>query len=378
MTRKDFLQLIKLGIAGMAMNRIGINNSFAESVNNKQFKNWLWMHPWRGISDDEYKLRFEKIKSAGFDAIIPNVYAGHRTLYKSDHLPVSDELLEQFLPIAKSCGLEVHAWIWSMICNNGDIIEEHPDWFVVNRNGESAIDHPAYVGYYRFMCPNHPGVREFVAETVSELSEYPELDGIHLDYIRYPDVILPEKLQGKYDIVQDKEYAAYDYCYCSRCRTKFKEKTGIDILDTENPELNSEWRQFRYDSVTSMVNGHLIPPAKKSDKNVTAAVFPNWSNVRQEWPKWKVDAVFPMLYHGYYNEDIEWIKSKIMEGKQALNPEVKLYSGLFVDFFTPEELVDALDQSLSAGSDGIALFAYHSLDEEHWLKIKDWADQNLK
>ena len=69
------------------------------------------------------------------------------------------------------------------------------------------------------------------------------------------------------------------------------------------------------------------------------------------------------------------ITTKILNGlNQALNPEVKLYSGLFVDFFTPEELVDALDQSLSAGSDGIALFAYHSLEEEYWPKLQIWAD----
>ncbi len=266
MTRKEFIKLLNLGFYGMAFAKLDIDNIYALNSNKKKIKNWLWLHPWQNISDDEYKRRLEKIKLCGIDAIIPNIYGSWRALYQSQHLPASDPLLEKLLPIAKSSGLEVHAWMWTMICNVEKVLNQHPDWFAINRNGISTKENPAYVNYYRFMCPNHPEVKEFILKTVNELSAITELDGIHLDYIRYPDVILAEKLQEKYGIVQDKEYAEYDYCYCNRCTSKFKTQTGIDIKESIAPDMNKKWLQFRYDSITDLVNDTLIPPAKKEEK----------------------------------------------------------------------------------------------------------------
>ena len=189
------------------------------------------------------------------------------------------------------------------------------------------------------MCPNNPGVQEFVSKTVSELSQISELNGIHLDYIRFPDVILAKNLQLKYSIVQDKEYPEYDYCYCHYCRNEFKELTGGDILRSNN-------------------------------KYISAAVFPNWENVRQQWFKWDVDAVFPMLYHEYYDEDIEWIIDNILIGKKLLKNKTKLYSGLLVDMFDLEDLKTAIIKSINSNADGVSFFTYHSL-EEYSKEISD-------
>jgi len=371
MNRKEFLKIISFGTPLLALGSWKVSDAFAERGQDRKNKNWLWLHPWRDLSDDEYKKRFDEIKSAGIDAVLPNLLNGWEASYKSRHLHVGDALLEKLLPIAKSAGLEVHAWMWSMICNQKKILENHPDWFAVNRNGQNTIEKPAYVNYYRFMCPNHPAVQEFVSTTVSELSEYSELDGIHLDYIRYPDVILAEKFQKKYGIVQDKEYPEYDYCYCDICCSKFKSETGIDIKKADDPGSNNAWNQFRYDSITSLVNTRLVPVAKKSDKYISAAVFPNWMHVRQQWSKWDVDAVFPMLYHGYYSRDIDWVENNIIAGKNSIHSKTKLYSGLFTGFFSPEELNKAIERSINAGADGVSLFAYHTMKETHWDKLPE-------
>jgi len=373
--REKFLKLVGLSISGLALNKINLNVLQAET--DKKNKNWLWMHLWHNASDEEYKRRLDKVKRAGFDAIIPNVYAGRKAKYQSKHLPVSKPLLEKVLPIAASMDLEVHAWIWSMICNNPDIIRNHQDWFAVNRNGKSTIEKPAYVGYYRFMCPNNPGVRDFVAQTVRELSAYPELKGIHLDYIRFPDVILAKNLQKKYNLQQDREFPEFDYCYCENCRAKFKSATGREIMDTAIPDQNQDWRKFRFESITDLVNSRLIPEAKKTGKFISAAVFPNWEHVRQNWFSWNLDAAFPMLYHKYYDQDEQWIMDKIIRFRKTLDPDIGLYSGLFVDFFKSHELKSVMQNSTQWGADGVSLFAYHSLEDEHWeILLREKSDQN--
>lgn len=334
----------------------------------RKSKNWVWLTPNIDTTDDEWKKRFEKLKTAGFDAIIPEIYNGRWAYFGSDRLPVRGELLERLIPIAKSSGLEIHAWMWTMPCLIEDIQKNHPDWYNVNRLGESSVDKPAYVNYYKFLCPAKNEVHEFIQGTVTELSQY-DIDGIHLDYVRFPDVILAKGLWSKYNLVQDKEYPQFDYCYCQTCREKFKEQTGIDPLEIKEPSADQAWLQFRYDLVTTLVNDKLIPIGHKRGKVMSAAVFPNWKNVRQEWRAWKLDAALPMLYNRFYLKDAEWIKRQCEEGVKSLQYPTKLYSGLMVD--EPEKLKEYVIKSFAGGADGISIFSLRSLQEEHLLMLTD-------
>ena len=124
--------------------------------------------------------------------------------YDTDRFHVKEDILGKVIPICKSLDLEIHTWMWTMPCNNPAILKKHPDWYAVNGKGEPANTHPAYVDYYKFLCPKHPEVREFIQANVHSLASIGEIDGVHLDYVRLPDAILPEALQPKYNIVQTK------------------------------------------------------------------------------------------------------------------------------------------------------------------------------
>ena len=328
--------------------------------------NWLWLRPSLKLSDDEWKSNFDKIRKAGFEAILPQVYASRDTLFDHPVLPVKERWLERMIPLAHAAGLQVHAWMWTMPLNEESMIEKHPDWFSHNRLGQPAHTHPAYVDYYKFMCPCHPEVAEFVAGNVEALGKIEDLDGIHLDYVRQPDVILAEALQPKYNIVQDQEYPEYDYPYSENCRNQFKEKHGIDPLELEDPVSHAEWRQFRYDAVSNIVNNHCVPMAKKYGKTITAAVFPNWESVRQQWHKWDLDAFLPMLYHGFYNANVSWIGEEVQKALHRLNNSKPVYSGLFLSHLSPEDLSLAIKASKDAGAKGISAFAFGSISDNHW------------
>jgi len=332
--------------------------------------NWTWFNPDFNKPLPEWQQLFETWRAAGIDAIIPNVFNAHRAHYASTHFPVSQPWLDQILPLAKAADLQVHGWMWAMPCNIEGVLEQHPEWYVVNRKGESAHAKPAYVPYYKFLCPNQPGVAEHVQTVVTELAQYELLDGVHLDYIRFPDVILPDKLQPKYHIVQDREYPEFDYCYCDVCRSKFEAQTGIDPLKLENPAEHAAWIQFRRDSITQLVNGFLIPAARKYGKKVTAAVFPNWQNVRQEWSKWQLDAALPMLYHNFYDGTFDWLRRETARGVQSLPPEIPLYSGIFIPALKPAELVQAIEVSREAGAQGVSMFEAFSMTDAHWKSLR--------
>jgi uncharacterized lipoprotein YddW (UPF0748 family) len=373
MNRRELIKALGLGSAAVISGSIGKNNMAYGKDSSTKLKNWVWIGVDTETTSDEWKKYFAGIKEAGIDAILPEIFNSHFAFYGSKHLPVKDEWLERILPIAKSEGLEVHAWMWSMICNIEEIYTSHPEWYMVNGKGESCLNKPAYVGHYRFLCPSRIEPLEFIARRVEELSQYDQLDGVHLDFIRYPDVILAQSLQPKYGIVQDREYPEYDYCYCDVCRKTFKEQTGLDPMELKDPTANVEWRQYRYDTISNFVNNKLIPIARSNKKEITAAVFPpqQWLLVRQQWPNWNLDAVLPMLYHSFYYEGIEWIKEQTEKGIYSLRKSEPLYSGLFVSAFSPAGLSKAVEAAIAGGAKGVVLFEFHSMTDAHWKSFHD-------
>ena len=368
MNRRDLLKTLGLASAAVLSGQLGKTSVLFAEEKNKKLKNWAWISPNAQNSDDDWKALFGKMCKSGIHAILPEVFNSRFALYDSKFLPVKDKWLERILPIAKSEGLEVHAWIWTMICNIEEIYTSHPDWYMVNGKGESCLVNPAYVEWYRFLCPSRTEPMDFIARRVEELAQIDQLDGIHLDYIRYPDVIIAPSLQPKYGITQDREYPQYDFCYCDVCRKTFKDKTGIDPFELKDPTANVEWRQYRYDTISNLVNNKLIPIARRHKKEITAAVFPpfNWILERQQWPNWNLDAVLPMIYNSFYYEGIEWIKEQTEKGKYSLRKSEPLYSGLSISSYSPEGLQAAVEAALAGGADGLALFTGNGMSDAQW------------
>ena len=183
----------------------------------------------------------------------------------------------------------------------------------------------------------------------------------------------------------DREYPQFDYCYCDLCTTDFQEKTGIDIKAAEDPAVVEEWKQYRYDLITSIVN-RLAEMVHAKGKQINAAVFPGPNSVakkivRQEWDKWNLDAFFPMNYNDFYLEDTQWIGDVTKEAVTSLNDSKPVYSGLFIcpdpakklaepdpenHGLLPSELEDAIRQSMINGGAGICLFTPNRMTDEHW------------
>lgn len=375
MQRRDFTKSVLAASGSLALSTlpfVSCKNQDRPLATKTLPDNWIWVRPNLEWQDDVWKSKFDQLKDVGIDAILPQVWNSHNTLFDHPYLPVKERWLERIIPLAHAAGLEVHAWMWSMPLNVPEMIEKHPDWFSVNRNGDPAHTHPAYVGYYKFLCPCHPEVQEYVASNVEALSKIEDLDGVHLDYIRQPDVILAEGLQPKYDIVQDKEYAEYDYPYSDYCRNAFKKEHGIDPMDLgDDAPAHDAWRQFRYDAVSKVVNGHCVPMARKYDKKITAAVFPNWENVRQQWQTWDLDAFLPMLYHKFYNEDLQWIGTHVDKNRKLVHQGKPIYAGLFLPHLEAKELKSAYAISKKNGAQGISLFAMNNFTDEFLKEMKN-------
>jgi uncharacterized lipoprotein YddW (UPF0748 family) len=368
MDRREFLHLTAASMAVLPFRQIGGSR-----------KHYLWLRPDLKRPTDDWKRQFDRWRAAGIAGIIPEVYNGRNTLFRSTRLPVRAEWLEQAIPMARAAGLEVHAWMWCMPCNIPEIIQKHPDWYNVNALAESAATKPAYVDYYKFLDPAHPEVREFVRDTVRELARVEGLTGIHLDYIRHPDAILPSGLWAKYGITQHRVHPPYDYGYTELSRKAFTAKHGVDPLELKDPETSREWLQYRLDSVVDLVNDYLAPAARAGRKQISAAVFPGPSlartMVRQDWGRFALDAYYPMLYHTFYEAGPEWVARYTREAYRAVSCSPSgactsampaVYSGLYVADLSGPDFTRTIEMALGSGARGVSIFDAGAMTDERW------------
>jgi uncharacterized lipoprotein YddW (UPF0748 family) len=357
MNRRQFFRVLGAGasMGGAMAGGLVASGARQRPKPRPALKNWAWM---RGEvkSMDDWRRKLADMRAAGIDAIL---IGGGADFYRT------------VIPVARQEGLEVHAWIFTMM--RGEHVKAHPEWYAVSRNGVSTAEKPPYVDYYRFLCPARNEVRQFLIGYVRELALIDGLASVHLDYIRYPDVILPIALWPKYNLVQDKEYPEFDFCYCSVCRDRFKRRAGVDPVKLPDPAGHREWLQYRHDTITEVV-GLLADEVHAHKKRVTAAVFPTptiaRALVRQDWARWKVDGVLPMVYHAFYKEDVPWIERATREGVTALRGRIPLYTGLYVPDLPPADLGRAVGYAFAGGAQGVSLFQGNTLTPAHWAEFR--------
>ena len=268
------------------------------------------------------------------------------------------------IPVAHKNGLRVYAWWWGLNLEHDrdSILRTHPEWFSVNRLGQSLANHRAYVDYYKFLCPALPEVREYLKGKIRKLCEIDGLEAIVIDYTRFVDVILPTTLWPRYGIVQDREYPEWDFGYHPYLVEKFMKKYNYDPRKLEDPSTDDLWLQFRCDQVTELVN-EMAEVVHSYGKKMSASPFPTPAMsrrmVRQDWGKWNLDIVFPMVYYNFYTGDVSFISDCTIENVKTKNAMTTLCAGITA--VNGPEMFACMDAALNNGAEGISIFTIGSL-----------------
>ncbi|MDR0961701.1 MAG: family 10 glycosylhydrolase [Mediterranea sp.] len=337
------LKLLTICLLGALMTSCADTPKAPESY--PLFWTWLDYHP---------SMNFDSVcrvmQETGIDGVMLNA--------------ATPDQYRQAIPVAHKYGIEVYAWLWTMNLEHGrdSIVKAHPDWQSVNRNGDSLADSMAYVNYYKFMCPILPEVRDFIRQKIEAYCAVEGLNGIAIDYHRFVDVILPTTLWPHYGIVQDKEYPQWDYGYHPRMIEAFKAQYGYDPREQDDPSTDAKWLQFRCDQITEVAN-MIADIVHSHGKKMAASPFPTpkmaKSMVRQDWGKWNLDIVFPMVYHNFYTGDPSFIADCTIENVRDKNPKTTLYCGIMAP--NDPTLFTCMNEALNNGAKGIAIFTVNSL-----------------
>jgi uncharacterized lipoprotein YddW (UPF0748 family) len=325
-------------------------------------------------------------RALGASDLFVQVYRAGRAWYDSDladptpyrHVREASgvDSLALLLERAHGEGLRVHAWVNVLsLARNEDapiVRRVGPSAILVDREGRSLLDYPDYEipkperSYYRmgtpglYLDPAAPGVAEDLIAIFTELvTRYPTLDGLHLDYIRYPDV-LPFSPGTRFGV-------GLDFGYGEATRRRFQQETGKRAPLGRSIENADAWDAWRRDRLSELVQG--IADAARTARPGIALSAAVWTYadraylvLGQDWRAWLerdwLDFAVPMSY----TRDDRLLRYQA-EQFAGLPLAGRIWVGLGTWLFAsqPEGALAQIELVREAGVRNIALFSYDSI-----------------
>lgn len=333
----------------------------------------IWHRPSEtSVADIRQSLTL--IQKAGFNTVFLETYLHGNPIFPSTtfqqyHIPQTmpfksnTDLLSTWLTEAHKRGMKVQVWFQTFYAGNkqfdntsGSIIQTYPEWANIQRSALGLPSLPPSTlesGSY-FLDPANDQVQTFLLALIQEIvTRYP-IDGIQLDYIRYPASFPPDRYS----------YVATTWGYTSAGRSKFMAQGGMDpttLTPSDSPEQWAKWNDFKTAQVNRFVQrAHDEIKLAKPHLPISAAVFPriedSLARKHQNWQLWAdsgwVDFLAPMTLTS--SLDVIAVDTKSLKQKTRL----PVITGLFGPFNgnSPTDVVDQVWTAYGAGADGIAMF----------------------
>lgn len=286
-----------------------------------------------------------------------NVVSGAGGLLQNPNFTGTDPL-RTLIDIAHKHGVEVFAWFeWGFWVGNSndstdipDIIKLHPDWAMVQRDTTKHFIRDIY-GYEWWVDPAVPSAADFIVNLHKECAErYPDIDGIEMDRMRYPDMTLS---------------------FSDTSRIRFMQETNNpDPLTLD--DYNSAWSAWRRLQVNNVVE-KIYQAIKSVNPNciVTGAV--TYWNKLQAWDVWAknsyVDVLEPMLYMPptNFSNFLKYFSDLVPDG-------FKLYAGIGVGNYGAGSIANVITEirdARKARASGEVMFYYGSLRQYSLDCLKD-------
>jgi uncharacterized lipoprotein YddW (UPF0748 family) len=248
----------------------------------------------------------------------------------------------------------------------------------VDRQGRSVLDYPALElpGPERtwlrmgtpavWLDPAAPGVADALVALLGELVErHPELDGVHLDYIRHPDV-LPFSPGSRYGV-------GLDFGYGDASRARFQAETGLVPPFGASSANGSAWDDWRRAQVTGLVRRiREAGLAKRPGLALSAAVWASpersYLSLFQDWPGWVESGLLEFAVPMLYTTDDHMLDFQT-RAYSGIAPG-RLWTGLGVWLFAnePARAVVQVERARAARTGGLSLFSWDAIADAPALR----------
>lgn len=337
----------------------------------------LWVTRWDFSSPEDIAQIMERISKAGFNQVYFQVRGAADAYYRSSLEPWAAALtgklgrdpgwdpLQVAIEQAHARELELHVWL--NVCTGWKgkkppgrskpkhMLRAHPEWRMRDENGKPM---PYSDGAYVFVNPAHPGFQRHIEAVVAEIVSFYAVDGLHLDYTRYPA-------------------SGFSTDKTTRKRHRAERKT--------TPGLSrAQWQREELTRLVARIKAKVIQvrPGVVVSAAVTGIYINRWAwdsvtqgklDFHQDSHLWAergaVDSLIPMIY---------WPPTRVkgartdfltlIEDFAPLRKKISLLAGLNVDASNFETLVSEIEIAREKELHGVVLFAYKTLEDRGWFE----------
>ncbi|NOX58083.1 MAG: family 10 glycosylhydrolase [Planctomycetes bacterium] len=332
----------------------------------------IWVTRYDFATADDVRKIISNCASAGFNTILFQVRGNGTVSYPSqiepwaeqfDHTSPGYDPLALAIEEAHRYGLAIEAWVNVMPAWRGpneptthnQLYFTHPEWFWYDPMGRrQPLNHTAggkSRGWYVSLNPCLPEVRNYLVSVFHELVSRYDIDGLHMDYIRFPNesVVPGERIP--------------DYPRDARTLELFHRHTR------QNPDQNPQaWNHWRTNQVTQLVADiHTMIKRTKPRIKLTAAV----GSVRQsglthfqDAQRWMQDGIVDTVYLMNYTSSPPKFAQRLqpwmtVQGKAAVVPGLSI-----TDTLEPKPASEIATEQINIAvntTQNFAVFAYSTL-----------------
>ncbi|MDP6539237.1 MAG: family 10 glycosylhydrolase [Planctomycetota bacterium] len=301
----------------------------------------IWITRWDYRTRDDVERIVEHCADAGFDTLLFQVRGNATAFYRSSLEPWAEQLgwadpgfdpMATAIAAARRRGVALHAWVnvvpawWGPDppTDRAHVVHTHPEWLWFDAQGRRQAFSPRF---YVSLNPCLPEVREYLVAVLAELLEEYAVDGLHLDYIRFPNE--PPAQRPDQDFPRDVRTLAL-----------YREATGL--APDEDP---GAWDGWRAEQVTELVRA--IAGARdrvRPDAELSAAVGAEAEAAlshHQDWRRWIAEGLLERVFPMNYTADPARFERR-MEAWSAFADRVSVVMGLRAGSVAPEVLIERM------------------------------------
>ncbi|MGC9014368.1 MAG: glycoside hydrolase family 10 protein [Thermoproteota archaeon] len=329
----------------------------------------VWMHPNDlGKTKEELQRAFSRLTKHGFSKVFLFVKnCDGSVVFKTKDPEVhftmnywGGDPLRDVVRVAHDFNIEVHPTFvvfcegnwkgWNMPSEPSFWLSKHINYVQYDKKGEPIL---------RWADPARQEVRNHESSLILEVVENYEIDGVQLDYIRYP-----EESEG---------------CFCDYCRETVRKLHGFDPKEIAQPDYKlSMWIQWRAQNITSFVEELRLRIKSKNPKiKLSAAVFKDYprcvTTVAQDWADWIEKGIVDFICPMTYEYDLRVAKYLARSHRAVVGKDATVYEGIgkrsSQSILSPRDVFMQASAFVKEGADGIVIFSYSSLEDEDLIEL---------
>lgn len=353
----------------------------------------LWVTRTTLSSPEAIREMVRAAGAGGFNTLIVQVRGRGDAYYASSLEPRASELaskpafdpLATVLEDAHAAGLKVHAWVAVNLVSSAvtlpsareHVIYREPEWLMVPRELAAEMKKvdlrsPAYIGRLArwtrahsteveglYTSPVHPQAQAHAAAVIGELVQKYAVDGVHLDYVRFPNE---------------------DFDYSPSALALFKASVVPELSERERREgagrealdpaayanlYPERWNRFRRDGLTALVTKvRAAVKAARPGVLLSAAVVPDAqhaaSSRQQDWRAWLDQSLLDVLCPMAYTTDTGMFAQQV-KAARAYAGDLPVWAGIGAYHLPLAQTLQHIAEARRAGAAGMILFSYDAL-----------------